>query len=620
MEPYDPTRVGASESTYPPACRFMRANPRHRLRLPVTVLLSLTVVFPAACDDPSSPSPGSLEIRVISGDDQLGAEGAELPEPLRVLVRHRSDGRVATGMVVEWTVMSGAGAVLSSDRTATDSIGEAETRLTLGADAGSYRVRASFPGLVGEPAVFEARVVFKPRIHSLVPANIVAGEPIRIHGEHFSSSRTGNLVLFDGIRGVVFTATDTELFVSVPRCLRGGSVDVWVSVSGVAGDPESTVLTPATPTSLDVGAWLVLPESIDPLCVRLPTEGGATYLAVAQSASILAGGIHAVDLLVPSESGWMLGAVPQRPPPTGGTILHPAAESDQAAWDRTLRGLERDLASTIDLAERGGIRAPPRTPEVGEQRQFKVLNVDRDFDEVTAITRHVSARAVVYEDMTAPAGGFTNTDFADLAAIFDDLIFPTITGAYGDPSDLDGDERVTILMTPTVNRLTDPGSSEGVVGGFFFGLDLVGGSENSNGGEIFYTVVPDPEGDLGNVLARERVLEVVPAILAHEFQHMVHFNQRLLLRGAESTDALWVSEALAQMAETVIAEELEDRGKAALAASYHAGNLDRAGRYLTKPEQVSVVVTTGSGTLEERGGCSSGTCVPRPGRTMSCGG
>ena len=523
-------------------------------------------------------------------------------------------------MVVEWTVMSGAGAVLSSDRTATDSIGEAETRLTLGADAGSYRVRASFPGLVGEPAVFEARVVFKPRIHSLVPANIVAGEPIRIHGEHFSSSRTGNLVLFDGIRGVVFTATDTELFVSVPRCLRGGSVDVWVSVSGVAGDPESTVLTPATPTSLDVGAWLVLPESIDPLCVRLPTEGGATYLAVAQSASILAGGIHAVDLLVPSESGWMLGAVPQRPPPTGGTILHPAAESDQAAWDRTLRGLERDLASTIDLAERGGIRAPPRTPEVGEQRQFKVLNVDRDFDEVTAITRHVSARAVVYEDMTAPAGGFTNTDFADLAAIFDDLIFPTITGAYGDPSDLDGDERVTILMTPTVNRLTDPGSSEGVVGGFFFGLDLVGGSENSNGGEIFYTVVPDPEGDLGNVLARERVLEVVPAILAHEFQHMVHFNQRLLLRGAESTDALWVSEALAQMAETVIAEELEDRGKAALAASYHAGNLDRAGRYLTKPEQVSVVVTTGSGTLEERGGCSSGTCVPRPGRTMSCGG
>ena len=538
---------------------------------------------------------------MVSGNDQLGVEGAPLPEPLRVLVRSRSDGRVATGVVVEWAVLSGAGAVLSSERTATDSVGEAETRLTLGADAGTYRVQASFGGLVGEPAVFEARVVFKPRISALVPGSIVAGEPIRLHGEHFSSSRTGNLVLFDGVRGVVFTATETELFVSVPRCLRGGSVDVWVSVGGVAGEPQSTLVTPAAPTSLDVGDWLVLPESLEPLCVRLPAAEDATYLAVAQSASTLAGGLHEVDVLVPSESGRLLTGVSEGVTPTGGPDRPPVLDGKQAEWDRGLRELENGLVSMIDRVEGSGSRTPPRTPEVGERRQFKVLNVDRDFDDVTAIIRHVSGRAVLYEDVTAPARGFSDGDFADLAAIFDDLIFPTVTGAYGEASDLDSDGRISILMTPTVNRLTEPESSQGVIGGFFFGLDLVRGNENSNEGEIFYTVVPDPEGDLGNALSTERVLEVVPSILAHELQHMVHFNQRVLLRGAESTGSLWVSEALAQMAETVVAEELEDRGMVELAASYHAGNLDRARRYLANPEQVSVVVAAGSGTLEERG-------------------
>ncbi|NIR38511.1 MAG: hypothetical protein GWO00_01660, partial [Gemmatimonadetes bacterium] len=102
---------------------------------------------------------------------------------------------------------------------------------------------------------------------------------------------------------------------------------------------------------------------------------------------------------------------------------------------------------------------------------------------------------------------------------------------------------VIILFSPAVNALTPRGSS-GFVGGFFFGVDLLPDTEGSNAGEIFYTLVPDPDGIYSDPRPKDDILELVPAILAHEFQHMVHFNQRVLLLGAEANEAVWLSEGL----------------------------------------------------------------------------
>jgi hypothetical protein len=174
-----------------------------------------------------------------------------------------------------------------------------------------------------------------------------------------------------------------------------------------------------------------------------------------------------------------------------------------------------------------------------------------------------------------------------------------VTGAFGAPSDLDANERVAILFTPSVNRLTPP-KSDGFIGGFFYGLDLLD-REGSNKGEIFYAMVPDSAGRFSDPRPRDVVLRVIPAILAHEFQHMVHFNQRILKLGAEGTEALWLSEGMAQMAEELVALALEGKGDRAGAEEYRAGNRTRARRYLADPGAVSLIVATGQGSLEERG-------------------
>jgi hypothetical protein len=90
-------------------------------------------------------------------------------------------------------------------------------------------------------------------------------------------------------------------------------------------------------------------------------------------------------------------------------------------------------------------------------------------------------------------------------------------------------------------------------------------------------------------------------VLAHEFQHMVHFNERVLVRGALGQEALWLSEGLAQMAEELVARAYDALGDGNSAQLFRAGAVQRARRYLVGPDTVSVVVTSGQGSLAERG-------------------
>ena len=101
-------------------------------------------------------------------------------------------------------------------------------------------------------------------------------------------------------------------------------------------------------------------------------------------------------------------------------------------------------------------------------------------------------------------------------------------------------------------------------------------------------MVPDPAGEEGPAIGRSTALNAIPAVLAHEFEHMVHFNQRILLGGAAGSDALWLSEALAQMAEDLVGDAFERAREFAKAAYYHAGNFNRARLFLRSPEEVSL--------------------------------
>jgi hypothetical protein len=80
-----------------------------------------------------------------SGDNQVGAPGTALPNPL-VVKAVDPDGNPLTGTTVSFSVTAGGGSV-SPASVATDASGQAKTVLTLGPSAGTNAVRASATGI-----------------------------------------------------------------------------------------------------------------------------------------------------------------------------------------------------------------------------------------------------------------------------------------------------------------------------------------------------------------------------------------------------------------------------------------------------------------------------------------
>ena len=86
----------------------------------------------------------------LSGDDQQGAAGTALPEPLVVRVRDQAGGDLA-GVQVTFGLRVGEVAVWESSAT-TDSTGRAAASMTLPRDPGTYTVEATAAGL--DPVTF----------------------------------------------------------------------------------------------------------------------------------------------------------------------------------------------------------------------------------------------------------------------------------------------------------------------------------------------------------------------------------------------------------------------------------------------------------------------------------
>jgi hypothetical protein len=570
--------------------------------------MALLILLGACGDEATGPDPAELEVVVVSGSGAFGVVGQELR--FEAVVRQRSDGVPQSGVSVTWTIDSGDASILPDGGSVSDDDGLVWAVVRLGSTPGPVVVRVTVTGTGGATAVLSATVAAHPRLDAVAPASALPGGTIRLTGAGFSARSEDDVVLFSGIRGEVTAASDSVLQVVVPPCLPARDVDVTVQLGTLVSEASSLALTaPGSPTAgLDPGGWLEVEDPSAPSCLGL--SGGHRYLVLASSSSTVAGGRYSTTLrgLTPAPMAALRtnGARGSEGPMDVGQGQVAGADPERfgAGWETALRIREARLTAGA-VATRTGVperaaEAPLAAPQVGDRRTFRVLNRDQELEEVTAVVRRVGEEVVLYVDETAPAGGFSDDDLALFAHRFDDVIHPAVTRAFGDESDLDGNGRIVILFTPVVNRLT-PRGSDGLVGGFFFGLDLLEG-QGGNDGEVFYAMVPDPEGIHSDPRTTERVLEAVPAVLAHEFEHMIQFNQRVLLRDAQGIGALWLSEAMAQMAEEEVARAYEERGEPDHAELFRDGNRHRARLYLQDPTDVSLIVVSGSGSLTERGG------------------
>jgi IPT/TIG domain len=581
------------------------------LRVPKAIAATGLVVWLSACgggDGPVDPPTRSLEIVIVGGDNQFAPASGRLPDPLQVVVRSVADRRPEEGVTVAWSVVAGSGALLDQASSVTSQAGFTSVGASLGAGLGEYMIRATVSRESDVFVEFTANAVLPPLL-TVVPAAATAGEAIEIEGSNFSPTPRHNTVLFSGIPGRVIASQTGRLTVEVPPCLPGRSVEVEVRLGESRSDPRSMSVTGTQmEPALAVGADTLLAGSDGFLCFAFGGDGQqASYVAVVQSSSQV--GAARFDMavlgLVGAPAAMVTGSRTEAPSLGAAPApMSPAAPdgpgSAHAEWENFVRSLEAKAVATTQVVQPAPAPAiSTRPPVVGERRDFNVLGAGGSFTQVTGEVRFVSQQAALYVDATV-LPDVPDSFLEDLARRFDEPTFPLITDSYGDVSDLDGNGQVIILLTPVVNRLT-PRGSDGFAAGFFFGLDLLVGEENGNQGEIFYLLVPDPTGEFSDPHSVGELERVLPAILAHELQHMIHFNERVLKRGAERTDALWLSEALAHTAEDVVAEHFATEGKFDYALLFSLENHSRAALYLDSPPNSSLIVSSGQASLSERG-------------------
>lgn len=555
-----------------------------------------------ACSDTgAAPEDSALRIRLADGDGQVARVGEALAEPLRVQVTQVATGVPESGIVVRWQLSAGTGAALNPLSSITDSEGFAQTRLTLGSTAGPYRVSASASGAPGL-TTFGATATEALALTGLSVTSATAGDVIEVKGTGFDAS-PGPVIDFSGIPGTVLGSTATSLSVTVPACLPTRQVSVRV----VQGQDRTSPLpldvsSQGASVQLAVGEDLLLEDTELLRCRRLALTAGAEYLVVIRSDDTRGGGAHeyALRALGPVGDLGTAGVASTLNASAPPTLTAQSQTSDPSVtWHLRLRALEAELLTTapLQLAAPSSATAPPA---VGDSRTFPVITRSGPPDTVDAVVRFVGSRVAIYEDVSAPKPGFSSDDFATLAQEFDGAIYDRVTSVFGSEPDLDGNERVAVLLTPAVNRLTERGA-EGSVAGFFFTGDLLSQGGAPANGEVLYALVPDPEGIHSGPIQRESIIGRIPAVLAHELQHLVHFNARVLIAGAASPEALWLSEALAHMAEDLVYEHYAGLGVATRADAYRAWNMERARSYLAGTGDHSLTVSSGSGSLAERG-------------------
>lgn len=234
------------------------------------------------------------------------------------------------------------------------------------------------------------------------------------------------------------------------------------------------------------------------------------------------------------------------PPDIGDDDDSAAGDDDSAAPPppppRGMRPLlTRPLAR--DLAGSGKGRLPPRSPPPALECTPDLTQADVHDDQVTFEARDViddKARdalgadlyalgdhIAIYVDNETPidwdsdcadpsnaiepsdmqAFGFDNCDLDEVVAVFDNNIWPTLTTLYGEPSDIDANCRVTVLLTHRLNRLTLTNSDEKddarLVKSYAepdidLWADDLTLNPGSNEQEILFLYAPDPVGFWNN--------------------------------------------------------------------------------------------------------------------------
>lgn len=523
-----------------------------RSRWAVLLLTACVAMVAAACASGTTEPKGNAaasHIQIVSGNGQVGLVGQTLSAPLTVKVTS-STGAPLAGVTVTFTVTSGAASVAPGTAT-TDVNGQAKTTVTLGSSPGSVQINATVNG-----------------------TTLVASFVITIGSSNTTLACAGSQPQTPALGGVLPGIGGSGI------CLGGGASGADYALVAFYGNTDNTASTSIQVTSQNA--------------IALTTADVAPAFNVIASAAA---------------------ALTQR------LSANPAQE----AFDRRLREIAKTelepripgLRAYLEQRRTMGpsLNAIPQGPL--QLNQIITLNANANDAcsnaiPVAARVAAISNNAYILADTANPTGGFTDAEYAAFATTFDTLINPLDIQNFGQPTDIDKNGKIVILFTKEVNKLTDRGAV-GVVGGLFFERDLFPTQDNtqlglqgcatSNVGEMFYLLVPDPNGVFSDKRSKSDVLNLTPGTLAHEYQHLINAARRLYINDANDFEEVWLNEGLSHIAEELLYYRVSGLGprqnigvaqlrtsQAAIDAfnNYQGSNIGRFEVFLGKPPQTSV--------------------------------
>ncbi|MDP9205134.1 MAG: Ig-like domain-containing protein [Gemmatimonadota bacterium] len=532
------------------------------------------VVQITGCGDASGPKSGPpAKVVILGGDAQPSPEvGTRLPLPLAIRVTD-AQGQNVTAATVFWSTSSGS---LIAPTTLSNADGVASVEWTLGELAGTQTATATVTGVT--PVTFSERAVAGPIAQIVLARDTVRllgiGDAFRMTAR--PADRFGNTIP----GGSTVESTDT----SIVTADNFGNGAILIAHASNA----TATIRAFSGMFVKTGTVIVLPP---------PCQGGSSAFDLAVGEVATLSGTAASEFCVKgTPAGAEFTAIPfysdqigsllRLSISTGGTTISASPSYLSAPRFQLLRtvpspGIEQDDNFETDLRERsrreltamipvarqvrqqsggGRFSISVQVPQIGDLMQLNTnatsacTNARLRTGRVAAIT----TRAIVVTDTANPANGFTDADLASFGVTFDTLVYPVDTENFGEPTDIDSNQRIILFFTRAVNELTPP-LLNSYVGGYFFSRDLfpktatgsVDACPASNVAEMFYLLVPDPDGVVNqNVRTTEFVRTVTAGVLAHEFQHLINASRHLYVNTSSSAfEDGFLDEGLAHVAE-----------------------------------------------------------------------
>ena len=186
---------------------------------------------------------------------------------------------------------------------------------------------------------------------------------------------------------------------------------------------------------------------------------------------------------------------------------------------------------------------PLAAPVLDEEEEFYIPSYGSVATTTAYPNNVITAKCVALTDKIAVFADNAIQAFdmdlaAEVRSRFEGAILPTVRDVFGEEPSTgpDGDSRITILLTDSM--------ADGIAG-IFYGIDLFARDaghnqlKESNARKMFYI-----NYSLENSITRY-------GTLAHEFQHMVNFWQKLQRGGDGNYEETWLNEGLSKYAEEV---------------------------------------------------------------------